>query len=136
MFQVQQNPDVGIVIAPVDTEMLFRIRAVDDHREDQVLQGTFVMAIGSRNIDGQWCAPAAHQEVNLAAGLAAIGWIAPGFVATEWRRTILAIGCLPFPTNSAFPVVEMYHFRHDRFEDALLAPGLETVMRSGFGASK
>lgn len=115
VFKLQEVPDVGVIIATVKAEMLFTIRAVNHHREDQVLQRTLVMAVGGRDADGQRCDAAVHQEGS--------------FFTTQWCRAILAIGRLPFPASLAFFAVELDHFRHDQLEEPQLAPQLEPLMR-------
>ena len=83
VFQFKKVPNIGVIIATIKTEMLFRIRSVNHHRENQVLQRTFVVTIGGRDDDGQGCAAPVDQKVNFAARLATIGWIRPCFFTTQ-----------------------------------------------------
>ena len=75
VFELEEVPDIGVVIAAVKTEMLFGsgwLGTVNHHGKDEVLQGALIVTIGCRDIDRQGCPAAVNQKVNLAAALATV----------------------------------------------------------------
>jgi hypothetical protein len=121
--------DVGKIITFIGTEMLFGLRAFDDNRDNEIIRRPLVVLIGSRQHHDQGSTALVHQDVDLAAPFAPIGWILPGLLTTQGGRTAFTVNRLPCPLDFPFLGVELDHDLHNLVEDTQLLPSLEAFMQ-------
>lgn len=125
---LDQLMNIFKVIALVGTKMLFGCRSLDHNRDDQVVSRPLVMRIGPGQHHCQRCATLVDQKMYFSAAFAVIRGVFARLFAAQRRRAALAVSRLPLPVDLALLDVELDHDAHDPLEDALLLPGLKSLV--------
>ena len=124
------------IIAFVCTQMLIRSRSLYHDMQNQIVQGPFVMLIGSCDPNGQRSTPLIHQKMNFATLFGSISRIMARVAATQRGRTRTTVHRLPLPQDMFSATIKSQHRAEDLIPDACLLPGLKTFMQNATGNSK
>ena len=128
-----ETMDVVVIIAFVQTEMLFFRRAGDHNRKDQVIDRPFVMLVSTGKMNRQRSAALINQDMNLGPTFTAVGGITSSSLSAQRSRHRFTVDSLPFPANPPLPIVKANQRLQDLVPDALLLPCLEPFMQDTAG---
>ncbi len=128
-----KNMDIVKIIPFVQTKMLFFRRARDHNGEDQVINRPFVMLVSTGKMHRQRCASLINQDMNLGTAFTPVSGIASRCFSAQRCRYRFTVDSLPFPANSALPIVKANHRLQHFVPDTLLLPGLEPFVQDTAG---
>lgn len=116
------------VVPLVSAQVLLHRGTTDNYREDQVIDRPFVVFVRARDVKRQRSTTLIDQDMDLATELSSIRWVLACLLTTQWRGARLAVYGLPLPADVSLSCIVAHHGLQDLFPDALLLPGLETIM--------
>jgi hypothetical protein len=128
-----EKMDIVVIIAFVQTEMLFFRRASDHDRKDKVINRPFVMLVCAGKMNRQRSTALINQDMYLGPTFTAVGGITSCRLSAQRSRHRFAVDSLPFPANPPLPIVKANHRLQDLVPDSLLLPRLEPFMKNTAG---
>lgn len=125
--------DIFEIISFIQTKMLFLRGAWDHNRENQVINRPFVVLVSTGKMHRQRCAALINQDMNLGPAFTSVSGIASRCFSAQRCRHRFTVDSLPFPANSALPIVKANHRLQYLVPDTLLLPGLEPFVQDTAG---
>ena len=125
--------DIIEIIPFIQTKMLFFCRTWDHNGEDQVINRPFVVLVSPSKVHRQWGASRINQDMNLGPTFTSVSRITSCRFSAQGCRYRFAVNRLPFPANSALPIVKANHCLQHLVPDTLLLPGLEPFVQDTAG---
>ena len=125
--------DIVEIIPFIQTKMLFFRRTRDHNRENQVINRPFVVLVSTGEMHRQRCTSLINQNMNLGTAFTPVSRIASRCFSAQRCRYRFAVDSLPFPANSALPIVKANHRLQHLVPDTLLLPGLEPFVQDTAG---
>ena len=125
--------DIVKIISFIQTKMLLFCRTWDHNGEDQVIHRPFVVLVCTGKMHRQRRATFINLDMDLGPTFTSVSGIASRCVSAQGCRDRFTVDSLPFPTNSALPIVEANHRLQHLVPDALLLPCLEPFVQDTAG---
>ena len=125
--------DIVKIIPFIQTKMLFFCRTWNHNGENKVINRPFVVLVSAGKMHGQRCASLIDQDMDLGTAFTSVSGIASRCFSAQRCRDRFAVDRLPFPTNSALPIVKANHRLQHPVPDTLLLPGLEPFVQNTAG---
>ena len=117
------------IISFIQTKMLFFRRTWNHNGENQIINRPLIVLVSTGKMHRQWRASLINQDMNLGPALTSVSGIASRCSSAQRCRYRFTVDSLPFPANSALPIVEANRRLQYPVPDTLLLPGLEPFMQ-------